>query len=290
MDWSIILAILISIVATPVIVTGTTSVLDMLLKDRFSQEWGSRATAIVGGAGIITHEFGHAIAAVIFRHRILHVKLLQIRNLDLTSTFGSVEHSWDASSFYQKLGNFFIGIAPFFSCSGLLCLLHYLLIGTRHSYLGRPMNVSGIAPAVSVFNNALRNVSANLADDIQHPLLAALFTLLVIAVSLAGFSISEADWKNVRNGAAYYTVFAIVLTAVWLCLGSYWPQASAYAWKLASCLAFLMIDSWAYLLATFCITEIVRMIARPGTRGGISIGKSIRNLLAPKGRHFHRKE
>ena len=68
---------------------------------------GFLATALIG---VPIHELSHAIVAIVFRHRILHICFF-----DFTpehGRIGYVSHQWNRLSLYQSMGLFFIGIAP----------------------------------------------------------------------------------------------------------------------------------------------------------------------------------
>ncbi len=75
--------------------------------------------------GIVIHELGHALFCVIFRHRIVEMKLFQPED----GSLGYVKHAFNPRSFYQNVGNFFIGTGPIWLGSGALYLLARLLLG-----------------------------------------------------------------------------------------------------------------------------------------------------------------
>lgn len=63
----------------------------------------------LGVVGIPLHELSHAIAAVLFRHRIGRIQWVGFGPHGLS---GYVEHSWNSRSIYQRVGLFWIGVAP----------------------------------------------------------------------------------------------------------------------------------------------------------------------------------
>lgn len=60
--------------------------------------------------GTPVHELSHFFMCFVFHHKVEQVKLLQFRSND--GTLGFVRHRYNPHSLYQKMGNFFIGIAP----------------------------------------------------------------------------------------------------------------------------------------------------------------------------------
>ncbi|MCM0582500.1 hypothetical protein H9L19_03320 [Weissella diestrammenae] len=86
-----------------------------------------RNSRLIGGKvylawlGIIVHELSHALIAIVFRHRIQKMVLLQ--RPDQNGTLGYVQHAYDVKNKYQMLGNFFIGIAPIFGISGVMYIV-----------------------------------------------------------------------------------------------------------------------------------------------------------------------
>ena len=65
---------------------------------------------LFGWLGTAVHECGHALFCVIFRHRIIEMKLFSPDKE--SGTLGYVHHSFNPKSIYQRAGNFFIGIGP----------------------------------------------------------------------------------------------------------------------------------------------------------------------------------
>lgn len=69
--------------------------------------------------GTILHEVSHAIVCLVFLHKIHHIKLLSLSS----SEPAYVRHSWNPKSWYQSIGNFFIGIAPGATCGIIIYFL-----------------------------------------------------------------------------------------------------------------------------------------------------------------------
>lgn len=64
---------------------------------------------IVCSLGIIIHEISHLLLALIFRHKIINIDLVSSNGDQLS---GFVETSYETRSKYQKVGVFFVSVAP----------------------------------------------------------------------------------------------------------------------------------------------------------------------------------
>lgn len=100
-----------------------------LCNRRFYANFGSRSMTVcymTGFIGTPIHELSHALMCLIFGHKIVEIKLFQIGAAD--GTLGYVNHTYNKRNIYQRVGNFFIGIAPILVISALLFLLAWLLM------------------------------------------------------------------------------------------------------------------------------------------------------------------
>ncbi|MFX3619388.1 MAG: hypothetical protein ACE3JK_17950 [Sporolactobacillus sp.] len=77
------------------------------------QAFGMKGIYLTAWIGTPVHELGHALMCLIFRHKIVKIKWFQMR--DAAGTIGYVSHSYNLDSFYQRVGNLFIGLAPLIS-------------------------------------------------------------------------------------------------------------------------------------------------------------------------------
>lgn len=94
----------------------------------FYSNFGSRGTAVCYITGIVgtpVHEGSHALMCLLFGHKIVEMKLFQIGD---DGTLGYVAHTYRKGNIYQRMGNFFIGIAPVLVISAILYGFAYLLM------------------------------------------------------------------------------------------------------------------------------------------------------------------
>lgn len=93
---------------------------------RISGGTAGRSPSSRGLIGTPVHEGAHALACLLFGHRIVEVRLFSLDPDD--GVLGYVRHSYNPKSFYQRLGNFFIGTAPIVVISLLLAFVAYLVL------------------------------------------------------------------------------------------------------------------------------------------------------------------
>jgi hypothetical protein len=92
-----------------------------------SQLFGRRLQLFLFGLpGTIVHEGSHVIACVLFGHRVLRVKWFDPQATD--GALGSVEHSYDPSSAYQRVGTIVIGLAPLIVGAAVILVSARLLL------------------------------------------------------------------------------------------------------------------------------------------------------------------
>lgn len=77
-----------------------------------------RGRAVCLATGLIgtpIHELSHAVACLLFFHKITEMRLYQTD--DENGVLGYVRHSYNPKNIYQRIGNYFIGVAPIL-CGG----------------------------------------------------------------------------------------------------------------------------------------------------------------------------
>ena len=85
--------------------------------------------------GTPIHELGHLLFAIIFGHNIKEVVLFPKKENIEKGVLGYVSHSWNDRNFYQKFGNFFIGIGPMFSGPLVILIILKLLLPELYNEL-----------------------------------------------------------------------------------------------------------------------------------------------------------
>jgi hypothetical protein len=87
--------------------------------------FGKSGIMLTACIGTPIHEVGHALMCLIFRHKIISIKLFDINPNN--STLGYVNHSFNKYNIYQISGNFFISLGPIFSGTAAILFFMYML-------------------------------------------------------------------------------------------------------------------------------------------------------------------
>ncbi|MBN1989953.1 MAG: hypothetical protein JW783_11190 [Bacteroidales bacterium] len=102
-------------------------VLARFTRATFAQYIGPRFNIFfTGWIGTPVHELGHALFCIIFRHKIIDIKLYNPNANN--GTLGYVNHAYNPNSTYQKIGNFFIGVGPIIFGAFVLYTAFYYLV------------------------------------------------------------------------------------------------------------------------------------------------------------------
>lgn len=170
---------------------------------------------LFGFPGTVVHEGSHVIACVLFGHRVHRVRWFDPQATD--GSLGSVEHSYDASSVYQRAGTIVIGVAP------LLAGALILLLAVRH-LLGIPLT--------SLADVARFAELAKLARI--EPWRWALFAYVSLSVG-GSMHLSGSDLRGAGRGAltlGRWLVIVLLVGAVlwWITsqtVPAFWPEHMA---------------------------------------------------------------
>lgn len=100
--------------------------LQKLTQRNYRRALGWKGILFTAWFGTPIHELGHVFFAKLFRHRITKVTLFAPN--EITGGLGSVDHTYNKNSLYQKIGNFFIGSAPMIFGGAVLSLMLYFLV------------------------------------------------------------------------------------------------------------------------------------------------------------------
>jgi hypothetical protein len=174
-----------------------------------------------GWIGTPVHELGHAIFCVLFRHRIVEMKLYSPNSED--GTLGYVNHSYNPKSTYQKIGNFFIGVGPIiFGALVLYAAFYYLVpnVGEVFSNIqGQSQTlVKGLRGDFSgVFSSMWGSTQATLSSLFKASNFSGykFWIFLYIAISVSShMQLSPPDIKGATGGLITLVLFFLAINLV----------------------------------------------------------------------------
>lgn len=174
-----------------------------------------------GWIGTPVHELGHALFCLIFRHKILEMKLFSPNSTD--GTIGYVNHSYDKTSIYQRIGNFFIGVGPIiFGAVMLYAALYYLLPNAKEVMAGIDAQSKVMAHANqssfgAIFDSLKGTASATLDSlftwsNFSH-LLFWVFLYVAVCIS-SHMELSPPDIKGALSGLITILLFFLLVNTI----------------------------------------------------------------------------
>lgn len=172
---------------------------------------------ITGWIGTPIHELSHALFCIIFNHQINDIKLFTTKS----DTIGYVLHSYDSRSWYQQIGNFFIGVGPIIIGALIVYFLFLLLapelkenifsVNIDYDKSAGILNMiySGISnifiSILNIFSNIVRNIFASRSYKN-----IGFWIFIYLSISIAShMELSPADISHAWKGML--VIFAVSL-------------------------------------------------------------------------------
>lgn len=180
----------------------------------FQRSFGPNAIMITGFIGVPIHELSHAIFALLFRHSITDIKLLQ--KPDGNGTLGYVKHSYNPKSIYQQIGNFFIGIGPILG--GLISLIVLMKVLLPYSYAEfikisnsnlsiSNLNIDIIKGILNSYYNLIKTIFTY--SNLRNP---SFFLFLFLSICISShISLSKADINGASKGLGVLFILIFIL-------------------------------------------------------------------------------
>lgn len=172
--------------------------------------YGRTVCYVTGAVGTPLHECAHALFCVIFGHKINEIKLFQINSAD--GTLGYVNHSYNPKNIYQKIGNFFIGVAPIIVISAVLYLLAYLLMPEFVAQINSGFQISDF---VSNIGNVIENLFEVLRSFFSCARTWQWWVFITAGIFLAlHMNLSKADIQGAAGGIVFLLVAVLAVDVV----------------------------------------------------------------------------
>ena len=176
--------------------------------------------ALFGWMGTAAHELGHALMAVLFRHRIEEMKLFTPS--PRADSLGHVIHSYNRRSLYQVIGNFFIGIGPILTGTALILAASHFLVPETVSAPFRELRIGDeffqSAEGVRTACVALRaaggaSARALAAAAPAGQVLFAVFLYVLCGVG-SGLTLSREDIRGALPGFAAFCLLLLIVNII----------------------------------------------------------------------------
>jgi len=171
------------------------------------QSVGWKGFSILGFIGVPFHELAHLLMAVLFRYKITEVALYRPVKGKEDGVLGYVKYI-QGGSLYQRMGGFFVGIAPMMFGAILL----YTLM--RMAFPEAFVNVVELPQTWTSLGEVLKGVFGGLAGlltAIGNSLSAALGILLLGVLLCPHLGMSGADFKGTVTGMVFLLLAGLII-------------------------------------------------------------------------------
>lgn len=217
-----------------------------------------------GWLGTAVHELGHALFAIIFRHRITAINLFNFKAKD--GKLGYVNHSYNRHSHYQRIGNFFIGIGPILLSSILLYFFSWLFFGFGYSKIQAYEFVtediftwSNLGVIISTtWHNVWSYFGVVFAGEKTSLFKILIFIYLLYSIG-SSITLSRADIKGSLDGFLYFVVFLFTFNLLSSWIGDFMLWLIIDSLVLFSGFYFILILS---IVINLIFIGILTLIAR----------------------------
>ena len=172
------------------------------------KRWVVYATGFIGTP---IHELSHAAMCIVFGHRITEIKLFQIGSED--GTLGYVKHSSNPRNLYQRMGQYFIGVAPIFVGSVVLYFAMMYFLPETYNKINltffKLKASSGSFALFEKFGDTFLDLVRSILGEFPMSALGWVFIILSMCIALH-MNLSHADLKGAISAVP---LLAIVLLA-----------------------------------------------------------------------------
>jgi hypothetical protein len=221
--WTELLHQALFIVLPFVIIAVLLHLLERKVQRTLMQRWGYWSLLCTGWLGTPIHEFSHAGMCKVFGHKIEALAPLAMDKR--TGKMGYVIHTHNPKSWYQRIGNVFIGTAPLLG--GALVLLLLLLIffpgAARLNFSSGEGAMAG-GNLVSVTKNVVQRganvIDRAVRDGLFTSLHGWLFLYLVLCIG-THLAPSASDYKGARSGAFLLLALVVIGDLIYAAVGGH---------------------------------------------------------------------
>ena len=182
--------------------------LERITEGRLAERFGWKSVLWTGWLGTPIHELSHAFMCWVFRHKIKEIALFEPDQK--SGRLGYVVHSFDKRNKFQRIGNFFIGIAPLIGGSIALALLLWMFYPdaarSAIELTGAEAEGDAIEKSLGVVSTIFGSV-INFRNVVSVRFWAFIYLVLCVGTHMAP---SPSDYEGAWNGVF---IFGAVLIA-----------------------------------------------------------------------------
>lgn len=253
-----VVSVLLTFSVVPYVTAWISSKLGHLSKTMLVDGLGPNSQLFFGGLGVMIHEIGHAVFALLFGHRVTKLQLLNVHYAN-NGTLGSVQHTWRSNNAYQMLGNFFIGLAPYYTCSIVLYALQKFLLDKTIDF----SSLLSMEDTLSVdsFKQLFQVVLNNFFDLFtgSSVLMIVIFIVLATMISSTGFDLSKEDFQTVQKGIIPWLAVLTIVSVIATVLGFTQQILTINIYVIVFSLLFLF-ESILFILISMVIIKVLSAI------------------------------
>lgn len=238
----------------------------------FVRSVGYKADMVwTGWLGTPVHELGHALFCILFRHRIVSMKLYDPNARD--GTLGYVNHAYNPRSAYQKIGNFFIGAGPIILGAFVLyAAMYYLLpnklavfkiISSKNLTIS---NLAGLQPQFDVFLATGRETLKTIFTQANLKTWTFWLFLYISLCVASHMELSPPDLKGMWSGLATLVILLLVVNTAALLLGyninKYIMMANSYTGLFSGLFIYATIISAANFVGSVAVLSLYSLAVK----------------------------
>lgn len=250
-----------------VLLIGVVGYAISLLNRVFYKLIGDSRTACyaTGFLGTPIHELSHAAMCLLFFHRIEEIRLFRIGD---DGVLGYVNHSYNSRNVYQRIGNYFIGVAPILCGGAVLFLvmpylapsLYLLFDGYVEDFAYLQLQGFGLAEFFAYAFVVMRGMLAALFTFRADGIGLWIFYILALCIALH-MNLSGADIKGALPALVpLVPALLIVNLALGILVPATYDVFGALVHMLGGYLTGMLLIALAFSVVAVIVAALVRVV------------------------------
>lgn len=184
--------------------------------------FGKYGIILTGIIGTTIHEFSHYIMCKIFLHKVVEVKWFSLK-LNIGGELGHVKHTFNPKNIYQRIGNFFIGVAPILIGTLIIIVILRLLLPNTYFNITNNIAIKEISYSISNLNfiGFFRELGHEFFTiikflfSIENLSSIKFWIFIIISFSISNhMSLSKADINNSLDGIGFLFLLSLFISII----------------------------------------------------------------------------